>query len=54
MKKKDLVNIIENLKRKITVDDHKGIIRWKIAASTSVNNLMTENWKISTQLKGYF
>ena len=51
MKKKDLVNHIESLKEKVTVDATIKIFSDQISQfSTSVNNLMTENGKISTKL----
>ena len=51
MKKKDLVNRIENLKGKVTVDATiKELCNEMSQLSTSVNNLMTENGKISSQL----
>ena len=51
MKKKDLVNHIENLKGKVTVDATiKELCNEISQLSTSVNNLMTENGKISSQL----
>ena len=51
MKKKDLVNHIENLKGKVTVDATIKKLCDEISQlSTSVNNLMTENGKISSQL----
>ena len=47
MKKKDLVNHIENLKGKVTVDvTIKKLCDQRSQLSTSVNNLMTENGKI--------
>ena len=47
MKKKDLVNHIENLKGKVTVDATIKKLCDEISQlSTSVNNLMTENGKI--------
>ena len=47
MKKKDLVNHIENLKRKVTVDATIKKLCDEISQpSTLVNNLMTENGKI--------
>ena len=51
MKKKDLVNRIENLRGKVTVDATvKELCNEISQLSTSVNNLMTENGKISSQL----
>ena len=51
MKKKDLVNHIENLKGKVTVDATvKKLCDEILQLSTLVNNLMTENGKISSQL----
>ena len=51
MKKKDLVNHIENLKRKVTVDATiKKLCNEILQLSTSVNNPMTEKGKISSQL----
>ena len=51
MKKKDLVNHIENLKGKVAVDATiKKLCNEISQLSTSVNNLMTENGKISSQL----
>ena len=47
MKKKDLVNHIENLKAKDTVDATIKKLCDEISQlSTSVNNLMTENGKL--------
>ena len=51
MKKKDLINHIENLKGKVTVDATIKRLCDEISQlSTSVNNLMTENGKISSQM----
>ena len=51
MKKKDLVNHIKSLKGKVTVAATIKKLCDKISQlSTSVNNLMTENGKISSQL----
>ena len=51
MKKKDLANHIENLKGKVTVDATiKTLCHELSPLSTSVNNLMTENGKISSHL----
>ena len=51
MKKKDLVNQIENFKGKVTVDATIKKLCDEISQlSTSVNNLMTEYRKISSQL----
>ena len=51
MKKKDLVNHIKNLKEKVTVDATiKKLCDEILQLSTPVNNLMTENEKISSQL----
>ena len=51
MKKKDLVNHIENLKGKVTVNATiKKLCDEILQLSTLVNNLMTENGKISSQL----
>ena len=51
MKKKDLINHIENLKGKVTVDATIKRLCDEISQlSTSVNNLMTENAKISSQM----
>ena len=51
MKKKDLVNHIENLKGKVTVDATIKKLCDEISQlSTLVNNLMKENGKISIQL----
>ena len=51
MKKKDLVNYIENLKEKVTVDATIKKLCDEISQlSMSVNNRMTENGKISSQL----
>ena len=51
MKKKDVVNHIESLKGKVTVDATiKKLCNEISQPSTSVNNLMTENGKISSQL----
>ena len=51
MKKKDLVNHIENLKGKVTVDATiKKLFDEISQLSTLVNNLMKENGKISSQL----
>ena len=51
MKKKDLVNHIESLKGKVTVDANIKKLCDEISQlSTSVNNLTTENGKISSQL----
>ena len=51
MKKKDLVNHIESLKGKVTVDATiKKLCDEILQLSTSGNNLMTENGKISSQL----
>ena len=50
MKKKDLVNPIENLKGKITDAAIKKLCNEIPQLSTSVNNLMTEKGKISIQL----
>ena len=50
MKKKDLVNPIENLKGKITDATIKKLCNEIPQLSTSVNNLMTEKGKISIQL----
>ena len=51
MKKKDLVNHIESLKGKVTVDANIKKICDEISQlSTSVNNLTIENGKISSQL----
>ena len=51
MKKKDLVNHIESLKGKVTVDATiKKLCDGISQLSTSVNNLMTENGKISSQV----
>ena len=51
MKKKDLVNHIENLKGKVTVNATIKKLCDEISQlSTLVNNLMTENGKISSQL----
>ena len=51
MKKKDLVNHIENLKRKVIVDATIKKLSDEIQQlSTSVNNLMAGNGKISSQL----
>ena len=51
MKKKDLVNHIESLKGKVSVDATIKKLCDEISQlSTSVNNLMTENGKISSQL----
>ena len=51
MKKKDLVNHIKNLKGKVTVyDTIKKLCDEISQLSTSVNNLMTKNGKISSQL----
>ena len=50
MKKKDLVNYIKSLKEKVTVDANiKKLCDEILQLSTSVNNLMTENGKISSQ-----
>ena len=51
MKKKDLVNHIENLKGKVTVNATIKKLCDEISQlSTLVNNLMTKNGKISSQL----
>ena len=51
VKKKDLVNHIESLKGKVTVDATiKKLCNEISQPSTSVTNLMTENGKISSQL----
>ena len=51
MKKKDLVNYIENLKGNVTFDATiKKLCEEISQLSTSVNNFMTENWKISSQM----
>ena len=51
MKKKDLVNHIERLKGKVTVDATiKKLCNEISQLSTSVNKLMTENGKISSQM----
>ena len=51
MKKKDLVNHIENLKGKVTVDATIKKLCDEISqVSTSVSNLMTENGEVSSQL----
>ena len=51
MKKNDLVNHVENLKGKVTVDATiKKLCNDILQLSTTVNNLMTENQKISSQL----
>ena len=51
MKKKDLVNHIENLKGKVTVNATiKKLCNEISQLSTLVNNLMTKNGKISSQL----
>ena len=51
MKKKDLVNYIENLKGKVTVNTTtKQLCDELSQLSTSVNNLITEKEKISSQL----
>ena len=51
MKKKDLVNHIENLKGKVTADATIKKLCDEISQlPTSVNNLMTKNGKISSQL----
>ena len=51
MKKKDLVNHIESLKGKVTVDGSIKKLCDEISQlSSSVNKLMTENGKISSQL----
>ena len=51
MKKKDLVNHIENLKGKVTVNTTiKQLCDELSQLSTSVNNLITEKEKISSQL----
>ena len=51
MKKKDLVNHIENLKRKVTVDATiKKLCDEMSQLSTAKNNLITESGKISSQL----
>ena len=51
MKKKDLVKHIENLKGKVTVDATIIKFFYELSQlSTAVNNLMTENGKISSQV----
>ena len=51
MKKKDLVNHIENLKGKVTVDATiKKLCDEMSQLSTAKNNLITESGKISSQL----
>ena len=51
MKKKDLVSHIESLKGKVTVNATIKKLCDEISQlSTSVNNLVTENGKISSQL----
>ena len=51
MKKKDLVNHIERLKGKVTADATiKKLCNEISQLSTSVNKLMTENGKISSQM----
>ena len=51
MKKKDLVNHVENLKGKVTVDATIKKLCDEISQlSTSVNNLITENEKLGSQL----
>ena len=50
MKKKDLVNYIKSLNKKVTVDANiKKLCDEILQLPTSVNNLMTENGKISSQ-----
>ena len=51
MKKKDLVNHIKNLTGKVTVDATiKKLCNEILQLSNSLNNLMTKNGKISSQL----
>ena len=51
MKKTDLVSHIKNLKAKVTVDYTIKMLCYEISQlSTSMNNIMTENEKLSSQL----